>query len=91
MRYYSYIKINSESIVRSFFKKVSSFLDVTRKVFINLFTAIFLIYIVVGFALLFSSKPIQTSGKVVIINPQGVFVENAISDFSIDTIISGNN
>ena len=91
MRYYSYIKINSESIMRSFFKKVSRFLDVTRKVFINLFTAIFLIYIVVGFALLFSSKPIQTSGKVVIINPQGVFVENAISDFSIDTIISGNN
>jgi protease-4 len=73
--------------MKNFFKKVGKFLDVTRKVTVNIFTAIFVIYFIVIIAMLFSGdEEVVTAGKVVILNPDGIFVEEERVDYSFESI-----
>ena len=73
--------------MKNFFKKVGKFLDVTRKVTVNIFTAIFVIYFVVIIAMLISGdEEVVTAGKVVILNPEGIFVEEERFDYSFESI-----
>jgi protease-4 len=77
--------------MKNIFKKLGRFLAITRAFFVNLFTAIFLIYTIVFLVFLFSSdEEITTSDKVVIINPNGLIVEEVKTQYDINALFEAN-
>jgi len=85
------------STAKSIWSKADKFLTITRKIIVNVFTAIILVFITFsilgGFGAMFSSEEeIDTNGKILWFKPIGVVVDSTVdSTPSIDSLLSGSS
>ena len=85
------------STAKSIWSKADKFLTITRKIIVNVFTAIILVFITFsilgGFGAMFSpEEKIDTNGKILWFKPIGVVVDSTVdSTPSIDSLLSGSS
>ena len=85
------------SKAKSIWSKADKFLTITRKIIVNVFTAILLVFITFsilgGFGTMFSpEEKIDTNGKILWFKPIGVVVDSTVdSTPSIDSLLSGSS
>tara|TARA_B100001996_G_scaffold143558_1_gene109198 strand:+ start:117 stop:1955 length:1839 start_codon:yes stop_codon:yes gene_type:complete len=85
------------STAKSIWSKADKFLTITRKIIVNVFTAILLVFITFsilgGFGTMFSpEEKIDTNGKILWFKPIGVVVDSTVdSTPSIDSLLSGSS
>ena len=85
------------SKAKSIWSKADKFLTITRKIIVNVFTAILLVFITFsilgGFGTMFSpEEKIDTNGKILWFKPIGVVVDSTVdSTPSIDSLLAGSS
>mgnify|MGYP001194000299 FL=1 len=85
------------SKAKSIWSKADKFLTITRKIIVNVFTAIILVFITFsilgGFGTMFSpEEKIDTNGKILWFKPIGVVVDSTVdSTPSIDSLLAGSS
>ena len=67
--------------MKKLFAKISQILATLRKWTVNLLTILVLLYVVVGIGALVSQmpEPVDPTGKVLILDPSGIIVDQGIS------------